>query len=158
STRRHRAVEGHEVWPGLFEVEAHQVGIDHLDLRDLLPEERSALATVAFEAEFDILGSERIAVVEGDALTQLELVCQTILTLAPGFGQAGRHGVAGHRLDQRIVQGIEKQERRNRDGFGRVKVRGSDGEVNGRGELPLRLSGDVAYRRAADEQHGEADA
>src|SRR3989454_8682312 len=158
STRRHRGIKRHEIGPGLLQVEAHQVGIDCLDLLDFFLEELCTLTAVAFEAKLHILGSERVAVVESDPLAQLELICQAILALAPGFSQTGRHRVARHGFDQGIVQSVEKQKRRNRDGFGRVKVRGRNGEVNRLGYLPLRLSGHVSKVNAADEQQSQTDA
>jgi hypothetical protein len=66
---------------------------------------------VAIEAEFHILGGERVAVMKGDPPAQPELIRQTVFTRAPGLGQAGGLRIAGHGLHQGIVQGVEKQKR-----------------------------------------------
>src|SRR5262249_18681880 len=100
----------------------------------------------------------RGAVVERDSLAQLELIGQAVLALAPGFSQTGRHRVAGHGFDQSIVQGVEKQKRRNGDGFGRVIVCRSNSEVNRLGYLPLWLSSHVSKVRATDEQQSQTAA
>jgi hypothetical protein len=63
--RGHGAVKGHEVGPGLVQVEAHPVGIDDLHLPHPLVED---LRLVAGEAEFHILGGEGVAVVEPQPL------------------------------------------------------------------------------------------
>src|SRR2546425_4051493 len=54
-------VEGHEVGPGVVQMEAHPVRTDHLHLPDLLVED---LALGALKAELHIVGGEGIAVVE----------------------------------------------------------------------------------------------
>ena len=57
-----------------------------------------------------------IAVVELHALPQLELVDALVRAHRPRLGQAGRHEVAGHGLDERVVQRIEHPERRDDTG------------------------------------------
>src|SRR5262249_53167458 len=116
-------------------------------------------AFVAFETEFYVLSRERVAVVESDSLTEPELIRQAVGALAPGLGQTGCLRIPGHRFDQGIVQGIEKQKRRdNPRRFSRVKVGGSDGEVQRPGHVSLRLGGDGAKVSAADEQQRQTEA
>src|SRR3954447_10315335 len=50
------------------------------------------------EAEHDVLGRERAAIVKLHALAQVEFVGAMILALRPGFGEARRHVVPRHRL------------------------------------------------------------
>src|SRR6266849_8606551 len=156
-TRRHRAIEGHEIRPGLFEVEAHPQGIDDLDRLDFLPEERGALPVVAVEAKFHILGGERVTVVEGDPLAQLELVRQAVFTLAPGLGQAGSPLIPRHRFHQRVVYRVEKQKRRDPIIFGRLKEGRGDSEVDRPSHLALRLRRDVWDVQAANKPENKAD-
>ena len=84
---RERAVEGHDVGPRLVQLEAHPVGGDDRHLPDLLLEDLGPLG--AQEAELHVLGGERIAVVEPEALAQLELVGALIRAHGPRLGQAG---------------------------------------------------------------------
>ena len=98
-----RAVSGHEIRPWLVEDEPHRVRIDDDDLLDLLLELRPL---GALEAEFDVLGGERVAVVEFHSLAQLEFITELVRAFAPGFGQAWRHVLSRHRLHERVVQRI----------------------------------------------------
>src|SRR5215467_783824 len=54
------------------------------------------------------------AVVELEPLAQLELIGPLIRTERPRLGQARRHDVAGHRLDQGIVERVLDPERRDK--------------------------------------------
>ncbi len=88
--------------------EAHRVGIDDLDFLDLLVEFRPLRA---LEAELYVLGGERVAVMEFQVFAQLEFVREVIRALRPGFREARRHGIAGHRFHQRVMQPIGEPER-----------------------------------------------
>jgi hypothetical protein len=55
---------------------------------------------------------KRIAVVELEALAQLELVDALVVADRPGLGQAGAHQVAGHGLHEGVVDGVKDPERR----------------------------------------------
>ena len=61
---RGRAVERHEIGPRLLQVKPHDPRIDDLDLLDVLLQRLGAGAVVALEAELDVLGRHRVAVVE----------------------------------------------------------------------------------------------
>ena len=105
------AVEGHEVGEGLVQVEAHPRGADDLDVAHPLFQDLADLR--ALEAEPHVLGGEGIAVVELDALAQLELVDLLVGAHRPRFGEARRHEIAGHRLHERVVHRVEDPERRD---------------------------------------------
>ena len=66
-----RAVDRHEIRPRLVQYEPHRMRIDDDDLLDLLLELH---ALGALEAELHVVGGERVAVMEFDALAQLEFV------------------------------------------------------------------------------------
>ena len=135
-----RGIERQEVRPGRVQHEAHAVRVDDLHRLHPLVQELGRGAPVALEAELHVLGREGIAVVEPEALAQLELVHEPVRALLPGLGQARRHVVAGQRLDQRVVQRIEKHERRaDPRGLGGIEKRGGDRGVEGDGELAVRL-------------------
>jgi hypothetical protein len=76
-----RVVEGHEVGPGLFQVEADGERVDDLDLAHASLELVGPRALVAVVAELHVLGGDGIAVVELEAASQLELVGQPVGTL-----------------------------------------------------------------------------
>src|SRR5262249_11728153 len=59
-----RAVERHEVRPGLLEPEAHRERVDDVDLTHARLEFLGAGSLVALEAELHILGGEGIAIVD----------------------------------------------------------------------------------------------
>src|SRR5205085_4018955 len=87
--------------------------IDDLDLFDMLLQRLGAGAVVAFEAELDVLGRDRVAIVESESLTQTELVGLAILALLPGFGEARTHLLPGIGADERVVNRVEHAERRD---------------------------------------------
>src|SRR2546428_13702491 len=77
---------------------------------------------------------------EGQTLAELELVDQAIRALGPRLRQAGRHIIAGERLDQGIMDGIQKHKRRRDPGrLGRIEIGGSNRGIKGDDELSLRL-------------------
>jgi len=78
-----RAVERHEVGPRRLQMEAHHLGIDDFDLADVIFEGRRSGALVALEAELDVLGRHRVAVVERQPRAQLKFVGQPVLALSP---------------------------------------------------------------------------
>src|SRR5215831_12969178 len=85
-TRRWRPQVRYEIGPGLFQMEAHQRGIDDLDRLEFVLEENGTDPVVALQAELHILGGEWVTVVEGHSLAQLELIREPVFALAPGFG------------------------------------------------------------------------
>ena len=131
-------VEDQKVRPGAVQDEPHAMGVDDLHGLHPLVQNLGRDAPVALEAELHVLGRERIAVVEPETLAQLEFVHEPVRTLSPRLGQARRHVVAGQRLDQRVVQGVEEHKRRAESRrLGRIEKRGSDGGVEGDGQLAL---------------------
>ena len=93
------------------------------------------------EAELHVLGGDGIAVVEAETLTQLELIDEPVRAFFPGLGHARGHIIAGQRLDQCIVQGVEEDERRaDPRGLGGVEEGGGDRGVEGNGQLSIRLA------------------
>ena len=105
------AVERHEIGPRLVQDKAHRVGIDRDDLLHLLLQ---LCSLRSLEAEHDILGRERVAVMKLEPLAQLELVGQLIGAFAPGFGEGRGHALTRHRPHQRVVQRDQHPERREK--------------------------------------------
>src|SRR5207248_11428707 len=68
---------------------------------------------VALEAELDVLGGDRVAIMEFEPCAQLELVCLAVLALLPGFGEAWAHLLPGIGADHRIVDRVKHAERRD---------------------------------------------
>src|SRR4030095_8144648 len=101
------SVEGHEIGPSPLQTEANASRVDDVDRRDVVLQHLGGRAAVTLEGELDVLGGERITVVETDTLSQDELVREPIRRSAPRFGQARRERVTGQRLNQRVVQGVE---------------------------------------------------
>ena len=91
----------------LAELELHGQGIDHFDLVDGLDLRAVGVAGVRraqpVEAELDVLGGERVAVVKGDAVAQLERVLLAVRRHFVGFGETGnRIGVRVEQHQRRI--------------------------------------------------------
>src|SRR5439155_1522016 len=78
-----RAVERHEVGPRLLEAEANALGIDDLDRGHPGLERGGAATLVALERELHVVGGQRLAVVEPQALAQHELVAEPVLRDRP---------------------------------------------------------------------------
>jgi hypothetical protein len=106
-----RAVVGHEIGPRLIQHKLHAVRIDNPYFLYLLVQ---LCPLRAAEAELDVFGGKGIAVVEFHPLAQIEFIDALILAHGPGFGEARRHALAGHRLHQRIVQRVQNPERGQR--------------------------------------------
>ena len=146
-------VEGHEIGPGLLEDEAHAQGVDHLDAGDLGLEQPGGGPAVALERELHVLRRHRLAVVELHALAEHELIGEPVLGCGPGLGEARGHGVAGHRLHERVVQRVEDHEGRDdARRLGGVEPRGGERHVNRPGGLALR--GGRGRGKAGDEEDG----
>ena len=141
--RGQRAVESHEVGEGLVQVEAHPGGADNLHVAHAVLQNLADLGPL--EAELHIIGGERVAVVELDALAQLELVDALIGAHRPRLGQARRHQIAWHRLHERVVQRVEDPERRDEAG-GRL-ARVEPGRRQGHVERPAHLALGLGLRR-----------
>ena len=151
-----RSVIGHEIRPRLLQDELHRVRIDDLDLLHLFADQRRLRA---LEAEFHVLGGERVAVMELDALAQLEFVGELVRALGPRFRQARRHRVARHRLHQRVVQRVQDPER-GQHALGRL-ARVHPCRRDRHIERPLHLAfglGLLGCARRAGHQHRQAPA
>src|SRR5262245_47564997 len=117
------------------------MGIDDLNGLHLLVQQLGRGALVTEEAELHIFGGERRAIVEGQALTELELIDQSIRALCPRLRQAGRHIIPGERFEQRVMEGIQKHKGRcDPRRLGRIEIGRSDRSVKGDDELSLRLA------------------
>ena len=144
-----RAEEGHEIGPRLVQVEAHDARIDDLDLLDVFVQDLRGGAVVALEAELDVLGGQRVAVVEFQVRAQLEFIDQAVLALAPGFGEARTHLLSGIGTHQRVMDRVQHAERRDlRRRAGRVEPARRDRHVPGHDRPPRR--GPLFGRREDD--------
>ena len=76
---RERAIERHEIRPRFVQNKAHRVRIDRDDLLHLLVQFGALRAP---EAEDHVIGGERVAVMEFEALAQLEFVAELVRALA----------------------------------------------------------------------------
>ncbi len=152
-----RPVEGHEIRPGLLENEADRQRIDRLHLAHPSVELLGACALVALEAPLDVVGRQRVAVVELESLAELELVDEPVGTFRPRLGQAGSHLLPRERADQRVVDGVEDAERRDlRRRGGRIEPGGRQRDMEGDRDLARRGLGDRRLGRD-EEQRDRAD-
>ena len=146
-------VERHEVGPRLLEAEPDAPGIGRLHRRDLFLEGLGEDAPVALEGELHVLGGHDLAVVELHALAQHELVHEPVGRDAPGLRQTGRHALARHGLDERVMGCREDHERRALDALGRVEPGRHQRRMHGPGHLPFRGGLD----RGGGDKSGEGD-
>ena len=138
---RRRGVEGQKIRPGRMQLEAHMVGGDNLDGFDLVFQLRCSGAFVALEAEVDIVGREGIPIVKRHPLAQRKIIRQAVRALVPGRGEAGGHGVSGHRFHQGIVEGVhEDVGGHNPWRLRRIKPGGRNIQLNRPGHLPTRFT------------------
>ena len=113
------------------------VRIDDLDGLDLLLQFRGPRPFVALKTILDVFGGKGVAVVECDALPQLEIVGQPVLALAPAGREAGRHPPVGHGFHQCIVERVEAHiGGGQRQGLPRIKPRRRQGDVHRPRHLP----------------------
>ena len=122
-------------------MEAHARGVDHLHLADVLLQLRHGATPIALERELHVLGRHRLTVVELHALPQQELVRQPVGGHGPRLREARRVDAAGHRLDQRVVQGVEHHERGDRG-------LGVPGIEPARRQRDVQAERDRSFRRA----------
>ena len=155
---RRRRKERHEVGPGLAQLDADPQRVDDLDARNLLLEELGRGAAIALEGELDVLGGHRLAVVEDDVAAQGELVGEPVRRHRPGLGQRWRRGIAGHGLQQRIVQRIEHQHAGDDAGMlAGIEPGRCDRNVHRPGHLAFGSAGRPRGRRRQEESQGEHD-
>ncbi len=107
------AVHRHEIGPDLLQMKADRTRIDDFDPRHFLLQLGGAGALIAVEAEFDVLGGQRIAVMKRQVRAQLEFVGQPVLALLPRFGERRTHIGAGIGPHQRVMQRVQNAERRD---------------------------------------------
>ena len=140
-------IEDQEVGPRRVKNEADAMRVDDVHGLDPVVQRLRGGAPIAQEAELHVLRREGVAVVELQPLAQLELVHEAVRALLPGLGQTGRHVIAGQRLHQRVVQGVEEHERHaDSRGLGGIEKRQGDRNIEGHRQLAirLRLRGDVS--------------
>ena len=109
------------------------------------------VAAVALEGELDVLGGDRLAIMEGRALAQHELVAEAVLRGRPGFSKARRQQPTRHRLHQRVVQRVQDHERGNDPrGLRRVEPGRRQRDVRAPNQLALRRRGEDGAGSAGD--------
>src|SRR5262249_19811316 len=134
------------------------MGIDDLDGLHAIVQQLGGDTLVALEAPLHVVGGERIAIVKAQPLAQLELVHESICALLPRFGQTRRHVVAGQRLDQRVGERVQEDERRPEPwGLRGIEKRGGDGRVERDGELTVWLALRAGGAGPDEEEAGEQD-
>ncbi len=144
-------IEGHEVGPRPLEADADAPRIRSLHRRDALLERLAGRTPVALERELDVLGDDRLAVVELHPLAEHEVVDETVRGHRPRLGQARRDGIARHRLEHRVVQGVDHHEGRDDPGgLGRIEPGGGERDVRAPDHLTFGRGG--ARRRAEDHE------
>src|SRR4029453_9354007 len=155
-----RRVEEQEVRPRPVEREPHAQRIDDVDRLHPVVQQLGGSALVALEGELHVVGREWIAVVELETRAELELVDEPVRALLPRLREAGRHVVAGQRLDQRVVHRVQEDERRpDARRLGRIEEYRRDRRVEGYRELPVRLALRVgrSIPSGQDEEGDESD-
>src|SRR5262249_48351460 len=143
STAGQRAIERHEVGKGLVQVKAHAVRTHDLDVAHLVLEDLADLRPLV--TELHVVRGERIAVVEPEALAELELVGLAVRALLPRLRQARRHEIAGHRLEECVVERVEHPERRDEAGSQLARIEPGRGERHV--ERPAQLALGLRRRR-----------
>src|SRR5262249_36055230 len=134
--RRWSAIEGHEIKPGPAQAEADTMRVDDLHGGDALLQELRGRALVAFEGEFHVLRSDRLAVVEPHALTQAEFVDEPVGRGTPRLGKTRRHRIAGQGLYHRVVDHeVEDEGGDERLGLGGIEPPGRGRDVEHQGHL-----------------------
>src|SRR4051794_13018850 len=103
-----RGVDADEVRPWFMQHEADLVRVNNHDLLHLFMQLHPL---GPLEAEYDVFGSEWIAIVKLHALAQREFVNTLVLALRPGFREARSHVISRHRLYQRIMHAVHQPER-----------------------------------------------
>ena len=83
-----RRVKGQKIGPRRFEVEADVPRIGGFDIRHPVLHQRVRGAAVTLEREFDVLGSDRVAVVKFYPLAQHEIIGAPVLGRRERLGQA----------------------------------------------------------------------
>ena len=128
------------------------LGIRNLDLGHPVLHHVPGVAAVAFEGELHVLGGHRVAVVEFHALPQDKIVGEAVLGCRPGLGEARRQRLTGHRLHDRVVQGVQHHKRGNDPRrLRRVEPRRGKCGMDAPGQLPLRDGGKGRARHAGDQ-------
>src|SRR5262249_57521003 len=101
-------------------------------------------------------GGERMGIGKAEPLAELELVHEPVRALLPRFGQTRRHVVAGQRLDQRVVERVQEDERRPESrGLRGIEKRGGDGRVERDRELTVWLALRAGRAGPDEEEAGE---
>src|SRR4029077_21257113 len=90
-----RRVEHDEVGPRLLQAEADAARIRRLDRGDPFLEGLVRGAAIALERELDVLGGDRVAVVELHAAAQDELVREPVGRYGPRLGERRGQRVPG---------------------------------------------------------------
>ena len=110
--------------------------IGRLDRRHVVLHQLVRGAAIALEREFHVLGGDRLAIVEFDALAQHEFVAEPVLRGRPRLGEARRLRLARHRLHHRVVQRVEHHEGGDDPlRLGRVEPGRRQRDVDGPGQL-----------------------
>ena len=132
-------IEGQKIGPRLFELEADMLWVGGFDSRDPVLDQVMGGAAIALERELDVLGGDRLAIVEFDAITQHEVAGQSVLRHRPRLGETWRLDVARHRLHHGVVQRVEHHKRGDqRLRLSRIKPERRERYVEGPGQLALR--------------------
>ena len=148
------AVERQEIRPGFFELEADMPRIDRFYRGDPLLHHVVRGAAIALEGEFDVLGGDRLAVMEFGALSQRKVPGQAVFAGRPLFGEGRRQWLARHWLHQRVVDRVQDEERRDDPRrLGRVEPGRRQRDMDAPGQLALRRGGE----RHAGSTRGDAE-
>src|SRR5438552_16378843 len=91
-------------------MEAHGQGIDDLDLLDARLQRLGPGPLVALEAKLNVLGGDRVAVVELEPSAELELVDPPVRAFLPRLSRASAHLLPRQRARPRIMVSIDLPE------------------------------------------------
>ena len=139
---RSGAVERDEVRPRLLQVELHAPRVEHPDLLHVLLQQRRVRAVVALEGELHVLRGHALPVVEARVGAQREVVDEAVGGDGPGFGEARGARARRHRLEQRVVDRVEGEERGDRAlGLGGIEPPRGQREVHRPCHLARRRGG-----------------
>ena len=137
--------------------------VDHLDIRDAgvqrLLRVHAVFGAGTVQAEFDVFGVHRGAVMERHAVVQLERICQAVVGNFPAFGQTGHDRPVAHKARQTLEHvGIQHRIDGAGGGAGGIKVRwlklhGDGDVVLGQGRSGDQRSGRDPQQKRTDVKH-----
>ena len=154
-------VKEQKIRPNLLQFDDHPPRIGRFQRRDTLPQKGCGRALVSFVGEFDVVGGQRIAIMERESRPQHEGVGQPIRGHRVGFRQAEARTGFAHRLHHGVVHAVHQQIGCDQAiGLAGIEPGRGQGDMNGDVHLALRAGGGIAgpAGNQAGREHRQAQA